>query len=130
MKFIATIFIASLVAFVAANPIEDKEPGPRDLAPFESVNNTVEARDTEFDLNRRACNPNKCKCQAPPYLPRTGVYCANCPVSGWPGTRIVYDLGRGGSLDHVYQCNTNGDCCDYGYARDCAGGATGRCGVR
>ena len=44
------------------------------------------------------------------------------------GAWVVELLGSGGSQEHVYQCNSNGGCCDYGYATDCKGGATGRCG--
>ena len=30
---------------------------------------------------------------------------------------------------HVYECNKNGGCCDYGYATDCArNDGSGRCG--
>jgi hypothetical protein len=126
MKFNAAIFLASLVALAAANPVEGREPA-KNVEPVRNVDATVEARDIKGDLDRRACTYNGCKCQAPPHLPRTGVYCANCPVAGWPGYNMVYDLGSGGARDHVYQCNTNGDCCDYGYATACRGGAAGRC---
>ncbi|SPN99735.1 uncharacterized protein DNG_02586 [Cephalotrichum gorgonifer] len=81
----------------------------------------VKARDETATLGKRACNPVGCEC-APGYA---GVYCANCLTSsgGW----VVPVLGSGTTSD-VYQCDGNGGCCDYGYANDCAGGATGRCG--
>lgn len=57
---------------------------------------------------------------------KSGVFCADCWNSA-AGNWQVVDLGSGTESD-VYQCNTSGGCCDYGYASDCKNGATGRCG--
>jgi len=80
-------------------------------------------------LDSRACKYNGCHCQSSPYLKKTGGYCAGCPVAGFPGVQMVWDYGTGGSIGDVYECNTNGDCCNYGAATDCKGGKAGRCGV-
>lgn len=75
-----------------------------------------------LDLTKRACSYNGCTCQSG----YAGVYCANCV--GSDGEYVVIELGSSGSISDVYQCNGSGGCCDYGYASDCANGATGRCG--
>lgn len=72
-------------------------------------------------LEKRACTSNGCKCRSG----FAGVYCAQCRSGG---SYVVSNLGSGGSISHVYQCSGSGGCCNYGYASDCAGGATGRCG--
>lgn len=128
MKFTSIVLLASLLSAVLASPVAEDKPVAR-LAPNERVS-TVEARDADHeDLTRRTCTYNGCKCQVYPYTPKNGVYCANCGVAGWPGYYVVWDLGKGGSTNHVYQCNTKGGCCDYGYANDCASGINIRCGA-
>lgn len=81
----------------------------------------ISARDASIDtdafLAPAACDYNGCKCAEGT---SQGQYCAGC----WQ----VLNLGRTGDWDHVYECNPRGGCCDYGYARDCARGRTGRCG--
>lgn len=42
--------------------------------------------------------------------------------------RVVWDLGDGRTMSHIYQCGAGGSCCDYGYANECEGGGWGRCG--
>ncbi|KAM7219536.1 hypothetical protein V8F06_005091 [Rhypophila decipiens] len=75
------------------------------------------------DLSKRACKDNGCKCRKN----FGGVWCAQCTKGG---QYVVTDIGNGvNSLDHVYQCAKNGDCCDYGYATACKGGKAGRCGT-
>jgi len=34
------------------------------------------------------------------------------------GTAVI-NLGRGGSLTDVYECNPSGGCCNYGHRDDC-----------
>jgi len=74
-----------------------------------------------IDLSKRTCSDNGCACE----YGYAGVICARCPDSD--GGFVVWDLGTGSTSD-VYQCDGTGGCCDYGYADDCANGATGRCG--
>lgn len=128
MRFIPIILLAPLLSAVSAGPVAEEAPVAR-LMPEERAP-AVEARDANpMELTGRSCTYNGCKCQVYPFTPRDGVYCANCPVAGWPGYTVVYDLGKGGSANNVYQCNTNGGCCDYGNANDCASGVNMRCGA-
>jgi hypothetical protein len=104
-----TPVLALVPLLAAAMPQASRERSP------------VERRAPGADLFKRDCDYNGCQC-APGYV---GVFCANCPSNGW---FVVEELGYGGSTSHVYQCDGSGGCCDYGYAEDCAYGATGRCG--
>ena len=128
MRFTFVLLLAPLLSAVSAGPVPEDGPIAR-VAPEERVT-AVEAREaSSLDLTGRSCVYNGCKCQVYPFTPKDGVYCADCPVAGWPGYRIVWDLGSGGSTNDVYQCNTDGGCCDYGYADDCASGHNMRCGA-
>ena len=128
MRFTSIILLAPLLSAVLAGPVAGEAPVAR-LQPEERAT-AVEARDANpMELAGRSCSDNGCKCQVYPYTPKDGVYCANCRVAGFPDYFIVYDLGKGGSANNVYQCNTDGGCCDYGYATDCATGVNERCGT-
>src|SRR3569833_3267173 len=70
---------------------------------------------------RDECKRNNCACKKVPQ----GQYCALCQSStGF----IVTKRGSDVSSNHVYECNENGACCDYGRAEDCARGTNMRCG--
>lgn len=107
MQFRLVLLVAPLlVAATADRPAGDGVLTARDTTP----------------LDKRACDPNGCTCKSG----YSGVFCANCPANG--GGFVVEKLGSGGTTSHVYQCDGNGGCCDYGNANDCKSGNTGRCG--
>ena len=54
-----------------------------------------------------ACKSNGCKCEKV----KQGQYCGWCDA--------VYYFGNGGTIQHIYECNSKGGCCDYGYAAKC-----------
>ena len=118
-----TAFLLLAPFLVAAMPEPVREIDARiipDTSPVEA-GDALEARDLNPDLTKRACKSNGCKC----LKGYPGVWCGNCVRNGaW----VVEILGSSGSQEHVYQCSSGGGCCDYGYATDCKGGATGRCG--
>ncbi|KAL2270700.1 hypothetical protein VTJ83DRAFT_71 [Remersonia thermophila] len=66
----------------------------------------------------RACSANGCQCVKGL---TQGVYCGNCVVGA--GT---YAIKTKRVKNHVYECNPNGGCCDYGVANDC-GTTRARC---
>jgi hypothetical protein len=76
-------------------------------APEEPADNLA-AREDGAPLDARACTYNGCSCTTG----SSGQYC------GWSSN--VISLGSGGRLDGIYQCNTSGGCCYYGYANKCA----------
>ncbi|KAK4200986.1 hypothetical protein QBC40DRAFT_172615, partial [Triangularia verruculosa] len=72
-------------------------------------------------LTKRACSYNGCKCDS---RGRQLTVCSNCywTVDGkWAVTRKRVS-------NHIYECSPSGNCCDYGYARDC-GTSTARCRI-
>lgn len=73
------------------------------------------ARDLEIpaELSKRACKAG-CSCKKGI---KAGLYCGNCLVSS--GHTMVFAITKGQSDLHIYQCNTNGGCCDYGTATKC-----------
>jgi hypothetical protein len=52
---------------------------------------------------------------------RQGQYCGACK---WKGNWVI---SAKRNLKHVYECSSNGACCDYGTGSDCNTGS-GRCG--
>lgn len=123
--------LVSVLAVAAAAPDSDnlhvatREPeASSSLEEEESTMSLNLARDLGLaDLTKRACDDKSgCKCRKN----YEGVWCAQC-VRG--GKYVVTKLGKNDdNLDHVYQCNKNGNCCDYGYATKCKNGKAGRCG--
>lgn len=117
MRFTALILLAPLLVAAAA------EPAP-DAATVPMVADQVEAREAapeaapEAELVRRECKYNGCKCQK---LPQ-GQYCGNCVLIS-DGT---YAVTKKRVNNHIFECNEQGGCCDYGYATDC-GGLNARC---
>ena len=98
---------------VAAAP--ELEPAARDTSGL--IDGDLES----LGLKARDCDYNGCKC----LTNHEGVWCAQCKDGG---QYVVRSLGDGGATDHVYQCNKNGNCCDFGYATKCKDGKAGRCG--
>ena len=70
---------------------------------------------------RDDCKRNGCKCQKVDQ----GQYCGLCQLGGGD---VVTSKGSGGANSHVYECNRDGGCCDYGRSDDCASGKRMRCG--
>ena len=117
MHIAAFLLFASLLGATIAEPT----PG---AATFPIVADQVEAREAipkaapAAELVRRKCTYNGCKCQK---LPQ-GQYCGNCVlIKG--GT---YAVTQKRVNNHIFECNPQGGCCDYGYATDC-GGLNARC---
>ena len=104
MRFSSVLFLATL-ALASPNPVaaEADDISPREAAP---------------ELMPRACSNNGCKCVSGL---KAGLYCGNCVVGA--GT---YAIKTKRVKSHVYQCSSNGGCCDYGAANDC-GGKSARC---
>jgi hypothetical protein len=95
--------------------------GIASLAAAASITPATE-RDVEIpaELVGRSCTTG-CKCVKGL---KAGLYCGTCVVTvggttGWPVT-------TGWSAHHVYQCGSNGSCCDYGTGSDCVT-THGRC---
>lgn len=82
----------------------------------------VYRREQGLELTKRDCSDDGCTCQ-PNY---GGAYCADCVDSN--NEYIILDLGSNGTESNLYSCDGSGGCCDYGYANQCANGATGSCG--
>lgn len=61
------------------------------------------------ELAKRGCKRN-CECTRGI---KAGLYCGNCDVKGYNA------INQNKAWDHVYQCGSDGSCCDYGYAKDC-----------
>ena len=106
-----TVFAPLLAPAIAAAA---QEAPPRD---------SIVDRDA-LPLDKRACTPNGCACQ----VGYKGQYCSEC--LGTNGHYVITDWGDGAPKDHIFECNGNGGCCNYGAAADCAagGGLNGRCG--
>jgi hypothetical protein len=67
-------------------------------------------------LTKRACRSNGCKCKKG--TPQ-GQYCGECSE--------VIGAGSGGSFrNDIFECNTSGGCCDYGYNKICANPGPGQ----
>ncbi|KAF9464097.1 hypothetical protein BDZ94DRAFT_1256993 [Collybia nuda] len=58
---------------------------------------------------KRSCTVNGCRCR-PGSGP--GLHCGRCPE--------ILDLGTGGLLNGVFECNPAGGCCYYGESTSCA----------
>ncbi|PKS08753.1 hypothetical protein jhhlp_004806 [Lomentospora prolificans] len=113
MKFLSIFSLLTLASASALGSDLGKETHDLLVRERMSVNPEVQlATLEERDLEKRACKSNGCKCQKVPQ----GQYCGLC----WRGNDfVVTKLGSGGAWNHVYECNKNGGCCDYGYAKDC-----------
>lgn len=115
MRFTAFLLLAPLLAAATAVPATD-------AGAVAMVEDHVEAREAAplAELVPRACKKTGCKCKKG--LPQD-QYCGNCVLVS-DGSWVITEKRVN---DHVYECNPNGGCCDYGYAKDC-GGAKARCG--
>lgn len=113
MKFFAILPLLALASASALGSDLGKET--HDILVRERMSVNPEAQGgilEDRDLSKRACKNNGCKCQKV----SQGQYCGLC----WRNNDfIVTKLGTGGAWNHVYECNSSGGCCDYGYAKDC-----------
>ncbi|KAF7503115.1 hypothetical protein GJ744_004292 [Endocarpon pusillum] len=126
MRFTAVVLLLApfLVAAIAepapeaatmpmlADQLEAREAIPEPVA--EPASEAVPAN----PLVRRKCTYNGCKCQK---LPQ-GQYCGNCVLISDGTYAVTYKRVN----NHIFECNPQGGCCDYGYATDC-GGLNARC---
>ncbi|KFY81849.1 hypothetical protein V500_11037 [Pseudogymnoascus sp. VKM F-4518 (FW-2643)] len=65
------------------------------------------------ELSKRACTAG-CACRKGI---KAGLYCGPCLVSA--GGSMDFAVVKGRSDTHVYQCGSNGSCCDYGVRDSC-----------
>ena len=72
-------------------------------------------------LVARACVKNGCACRSGI---KAGIYCGACVIS--TGGHTGWAITKKFNQHHIYQCGSNGSCCDYGTATEC-GGSKGRC---
>lgn len=108
------LFLLSSVAL--ASVLKDRDAAEnlaiRDPAPIPHP----EPIPAPAELVARKCDYNGCTCKKAKKKKngkdvKAGKYC------GYESN--VLTLGIGGALDHIYQCAKDGDCCDYGFAKDC-----------
>jgi hypothetical protein len=102
MHLASIVTIVSIVGMVsaAANPVADADANP--IANADAETSVLDA------LEKRDCKANNCKCKVGT---KRGQYCGRCSA--------VTNLGNGGKLSHVYECNPRGGCCDYGLRTSC-----------
>ncbi|KAM0278834.1 hypothetical protein ACHAQH_004910 [Verticillium albo-atrum] len=115
MRFTNPIAAAILLSTMAyAAPSSDQAPDQvAAVAPIDARAESVEP------LEKRACVYNGCRCNS---RGRQFRSCGNCV---WTNNG-EWAISVKRDLTHVYECAPDGNCCDYGYARDC-GGASARC---
>ncbi|KAL2196974.1 hypothetical protein P885DRAFT_77456 [Corynascus similis CBS 632.67] len=109
---LALLTAAMGLASPAANPDPDAAvPEAIDMpaAAMEVRDLLAEAEETQGLLTNQRCDYNGCKCMNGV----EGVYCGSCKHRG----RYVITEKR--KSNHVYQCGRHGNCCDFGYRRDC-----------
>lgn len=111
-----TLALALLTATLGvANPTPDASSPQEVSIPMEARDLTPDA---PLHLEKRACKKNGCKCVKGL---RQGQYCGACQ---WKGSWVITAKRN---LKHVYECSSDGGCCDYGTGSDCNTGS-GRCG--
>ncbi|KAK3392842.1 hypothetical protein B0H63DRAFT_456699 [Podospora didyma] len=95
------------------------------LAPAAMALLTEPAEHPQFGvLKERGCDYNGCKCDTSRPRKPQGQFCGGCKWSDG-----AYVITKKRVISHVYECNKDGGCCDYGYAKDCDGDKPGgRCG--
>lgn len=102
-----------------ANPTPDSSSNPHEVSiPMEARSEVDTSANAPLQLEKRACSKNGCKCVKGL---RQGQYCGACK---WKGNWVI---SAKRNLKHVYECSSNGACCDYGTGSDCNTGG-GRCG--
>ncbi|KAK4446150.1 hypothetical protein QBC34DRAFT_470322 [Podospora aff. communis PSN243] len=111
-------FAFLLLALPAAMAMANSEPVDLPADGAVEVRELLEGRNI---VEGRACKYNGCKCDTTRKRKPQGQFCGGCR---WPDGAYVITKKR--DKTHVYECNKDGGCCDYGYAKDC--GNNGRCG--
>ncbi|RYP42872.1 hypothetical protein DL768_010166 [Monosporascus sp. mg162] len=114
MKLLTVIPYLTLAVASVLDP--DLGPSrPRDLGVHKrmAVNRDAQVPALEErGLEKRQCdNTAGCQCQ----WVDQGQYCGVC----WSGSGYTVTYLGTGDWNHVYECNPDGGCCDYGYATDC-----------
>ncbi|RYP42871.1 hypothetical protein DL768_010165 [Monosporascus sp. mg162] len=116
-------YLTLAVASVLEPDLGSSQPRDTDIHKRMAVNREDQVPPLEErSLEKRQCNYNGCEC----LWVEQDQYCGLCETGSY---RTVWYYGDGGNWNHIYECSPDGDCCDYGYARDCAGlEAEMRCG--
>ncbi|KAK4446209.1 hypothetical protein QBC34DRAFT_383633 [Podospora aff. communis PSN243] len=106
MRYLTIISLVScLAAFASASPGAPDAPAMQDITERDA--SPLDERATALV---KCPDRNGCKCVKGT---KQGQYCGWC--------KQVDSAGRGGSWDHIYECNSNGGCCNYGTSKKCAG---------
>ena len=121
MRFISAFSIL-LAAAAQVNAGLEAEQAALAETPNVDVGVSLVERDQTFDeiLQKRDCDYNGCKCNS------RGKQFHSCGNCYWisDGSWVI---SKKRVANHIYECSPSGNCCDYGYAKDC--GKTGaRCG--
>ena len=112
MRVSLVLLLPAVLALVAE--VSEPQTGAFELAERSNI----------VDVTKRACNANGCKCDTTKPRKPQGQFCGGCK---WSDGSYVITKKR--VISHVYECNKNGGCCDYGFAKDCEGDKPGgRCG--
>ncbi|KAK5654721.1 hypothetical protein OQA88_7046 [Cercophora sp. LCS_1] len=121
MRFITALtFLSPLLALATANPtvtddvdlearIKDAEEKKLAASLINTVIEVSEADEAPLEArqSKKCPDENGCKCKKV----KRGQYCGSCLE--------VEKYGSGGSIFHIFECNSKGGCCDYGPAKDC-----------
>jgi hypothetical protein len=123
MRFLvslAVLFLASAVNATADGGLASEQFAVAEVPELEPL--AVEARDSTAEpLEKRACDYNGCKCNS---RNRQFRSCGNCQ---WTNNG-EWVISKKRVSNHIFECSPSGNCCDYGYAKDC-GGSNARCGL-
>lgn len=119
MRFATSLAILFLAVTAQAGIAQPEKPFA--LTERADNDNLVPLLDkkNEQGLEKRACSYNGCKCNS---RGKQLTVCGNC-VWRNNNTYVVTSMRVN---NHSFECSPNGNCCDYGYAKDC-GSASARC---
>ncbi|KAL1868444.1 hypothetical protein VTK73DRAFT_3652 [Phialemonium thermophilum] len=119
MRFLAPLTL--LIAAVYAAASDDAAAGQLAIAEIEPgvSEREFEATKAALKLKGRACVYNGCRCDS---RGKQFHSCGNCV---WTSNG-AWVITKKRVADHIFECAPNGDCCDYGYAKDC-GTSGARC---
>ncbi|KAK4169878.1 hypothetical protein QBC43DRAFT_352110 [Cladorrhinum sp. PSN259] len=116
--------ILTNLALAAPGPTAENEaPTLAHPIPFVDASSALidDADASSGNLTKRACDYNGCKCNS---RGRQLTVCGNCV---WDDTE-AFVVTKKRKLTHIFECSKSGDCCSYGYAKDC-GGSSARCKI-